>query len=705
MAITLGNVTSSGPAGTTTNYSFSHNNNGDVLAIAISWSGSPSAPTAVTYNGSACTQAAIANAQFRKAAIYYHASPDSGSNTFNITFSANSYVDVTIYSLIGADTSTVIGESGNNSGSGSSGTSTITKTTSADSIFIDAFSIFGTHDSVGAGQTLQRDVTVIGVIDFTSSYKNGLSAGSNSMSNTYTTTNNWGHAAAEFLVGSSIIEKNVTDNIDVGITALKSLYRSFSNAISITESIAVLVIIEKIITEFINISESVSRNFTKTLSNTVNILSNSTKVLSRSLSNSITISESVLKSLSKSFVEGVRFIISVTYFKVIKITFNNASGSNINISGATNPQTATKSYTNSATFMCVGISAEIADGYNVTITDVQYNGVSLTQLQDSTGLWYDASIWYLADPDIGTYNLTYVITRSSTAQTAATHVDIATFDNVYISDPIKDNGQTQYTSNTNTETTPSFTTDDGGAAYSFCFTRGVTPTPAAGQTTTSSGNNAVGSYELYATGTTDTHSFTNSTTNKANAFVVSLVPRLNFIEKILTESIKVSSSILRSFSRTITSSINFTETVNKVILIIKMVTDSIQMTENIVRSFSRSFSDAVITTSTSFKQLVRSFIDFVRVSDSISTIRSLSKVVTESIYVAESIIRKLNGIFIDIWTKTAKIATSWTESDKISTTWAKTAKVVSTWTETAKNSSTWTKIAKISTNWTKTPKT
>ena len=46
----------------------------------------------------------------------------------------------------------------------------------------------------------------------------------------------------------------------------------------------------------------------------------------------------------------------------------------------------------------------------------------------------------------------------------------------------------------------------------------------------------------------------------------------------------------------------------------------------------------------------------------------------EAISLVDSAIKRLNGIFVDIWSKAAKITSTWTKDSKITSIWTKTPK-------------------------------
>jgi len=122
---------------------------------------------------------------------------------------------------------------------------------------------------------------------------------------------------------------------------------------------------------------------------------------------------------------------------------------------------------------------------------------------------------------------------------------------------------------------------------------------------------------------------------------------VGIIEKILTETITVSGSILKSMSRSLSESVIVTDVMSAIKIFAKTLTETILISDNMLKSISRTLTETVNVLDTKIASMSRLLLETITVEDSVSFIRTMNKVLTETIIVTGSLLRTIGKTFTE----------------------------------------------------------
>lgn len=163
--------------------------------------------------------------------------------------------------------------------------------------------------------------------------------------------------------------------------------------------------------------------------------------------------------------------------------------------------------------------------------------------------------------------------------------------------------------------------------------------------------------------------------------VSSIYSRVLTIARTFTESINVTSALLKSIQRAFSDTLIMIDaTIETAIQKVLTFIDSIVTSEVFVKGITRTLSDA-LNTSEVFSKFKTSFLAFV---DSIIVTESLLKqrllLLLDSIRASESFIIRVNGV-LQNWCIKIRTAVDWTSKIRTAGSWTSKTRVTSLWTE------------------------
>lgn len=129
---------------------------------------------------------------------------------------------------------------------------------------------------------------------------------------------------------------------------------------------------------------------------------------------------------------------------------------------------------------------------------------------------------------------------------------------------------------------------------------------------------------------------------------------------VLTESVTVTASVIKSISRTLADALTATDVFSGVRVVAATFSEVVTVTDSIVRSISRTLSDSLTATDSRVRSISRTLVDTVTATDVFSRVFTKILVLTESVTVTDTVRKVLNGTAV-FWTHITKAAAAtWT---------------------------------------------
>jgi len=316
--IEFGNTSGNGSQGTT---SWSHNNNGDYLLVALNETSNGA--VSVTYGGVSMTQigSTMTNTLSARYLTFWGlVNPATGTNTIAVSNSAN--VNGGAVSANNVDQTTPY--TGTTTAGATSSTASVSVTTTVNNAYVVGFYFVRDYSSNGSNTTTliktnSQDISAI------VSTTDVVVTPTSSTLTINTTGNEWDFIAIGLNPATSLYTQTCTEDLNLTGTLIKSLSKTILNDLSLTGTIiksssrvltenliltadVLRSITARILTESISLTDTTIRSFSRVISETLNLTGvfTSISVLNLMITENLRLTASVTKNTSRTISETLR---------------------------------------------------------------------------------------------------------------------------------------------------------------------------------------------------------------------------------------------------------------------------------------------------------------------------------------------------------------------------------------------------------------